>query len=118
MLLLADLIDILGITLEKELMHCLSEWDLKLNRKQFTRYTYLLEKLTIIETIDFSGQTYFLSTGRHTFIRYDFLPGTRNRDRDRIKRLFRDTLRARDPKRAGVFERYLLRKEAVAPSHA
>jgi hypothetical protein len=119
MLLLADLIDILGITLEKELMLCLSEWGLELSRKQFKRYVYLLAKLPIIELTEYSeGQTYYLSTDQPTFIRYDFLPGTRNRDRDRIKRFFRDTLRARDPKRAGVFERYLLRKEPVAPTHA
>ena len=118
MLLLADLINILGITLEKELILCLSEWGLNLNRKQFKKYIYLLDKLNFIEPRVFSAQTYYLSTGHSTFVRYDFVPGTRNRDRDRIKRFFRDTLRTRDPKRAGVFERYLLRKETVAPSHA
>jgi hypothetical protein len=117
MLLIADLVDLIGITTATEIMECFSLWELKLDKKVVQRYLSLLEHLKLIQTKLYSDQTYFLSSSTSALIRYDFKPGTTVRDRGRIKTIIRTALSASDQRRIKVYKRELLRRAGRGPGH-
>jgi len=122
MLLIADLIDILGITVESEISQCLTAWGYQIKPQLLTQYISVLERLKIVKQLPYSAECYWVSKANLPYIRYDFTPiaplRDRDRDRERLKSLIRASLRTRDSKRSGVFERYLLQQEAkLKPAH-
>jgi len=64
MLLIADLVDLIGITFGAELIECLSVWNLTVDRRQLQKYVSLLTHLRLIATKPNSSQTYYFSKGR------------------------------------------------------
>ncbi len=61
MFLIADLIDILGISFSTEIVECLAEWGFDLGRKDLQKYLLLLERLQLVKKTPRSNQLYFLS---------------------------------------------------------
>ena len=117
MLVIADLIGILGITMETEISQCLTEWGYRLNPRHLTQYISVLERLKIIKHLPYSAEHYYVNKANSTYILYDFTPSTPVRDRDRLKTLIRASLRMTDPKRSGVLERYLLEEAKPKLAH-
>jgi hypothetical protein len=109
MFLIADLIDLIGITTATEIIECLSEWSYKVDKKILKKYLSLLEHLKLIKQKLYSDQTYYLSGSSAPLIRYDFSHGAKARDRDRIKALIRAALLKSDPRRMKVYQRELTR---------
>ncbi len=117
MLLMADLIDILGITTETEITQCFKGWGYELDRRHLTQYISLLEHLKIIKLLPYSTQKYYVSRVASTYIRYDFNPGATLRDRERATSIIRTALPARDPRRSKLFERYLRQAAKKSPAY-
>lgn len=117
MLLMADLIDILGITSETEITECLNEWGYGLDRRRLTQYISLLEHLKIIKRLPFSAQKYYVSRVPSTYVRYDFNADATLRNRDRAKYQIRTTLPVRDPRRSKLFERHLRKAAKRSPAY-
>ena len=107
MLLIADLVDLIGITFGAELIECLSVWNLTVDRRQLQKYVSLLTHLRLIATKPNSSQTYYFSKGRPGFVHYGSRPGTRVFDRVRTKTLIRSALEKQDQRRATIYQRYL-----------
>jgi hypothetical protein len=118
MLLMADLIDILGITTETEITKCFNEWGYGLDRRHLRQYISLLENLKIIKQLPYSTQRYYVSRVASTYIRYDFALDAKLRDREKVMSGIRTTLPARDPRRSKVFERYLRKMAKKTPAYA
>jgi len=110
MYLVADLVNIIGITTEKEIIQCLKLWGYDFHDKKLSKYLSLLEHLSVIRRELHSDQTYYLSEITSALIKYDFNPDAKVRDRDRIKALIRSSLSQNDEKRMKVFKRELLSK--------
>ena len=117
MLLIADLIDILGITIRTEISQCLTAWGFRIKPRVLTQYISVFEHLKIIEQLPYSAERYYVNKAKSTYLLYDFIPSTPVRDRERLKTLIRASLRTRDPRRSGVFERYLLEVAKPKPVH-
>jgi hypothetical protein len=109
MFLIADLVDVIGITSATEIIECLSLWGYSIDPKKLKKYLSLLEHLVLIKQKRYSDQIYYLSGASAPLIRYDFVPGTKLRDRDRIKSLVRATLFRSDQRRMKVYQRELKR---------
>jgi hypothetical protein len=107
MLLIADLVELIGITFGAELIECLSAWEFEINRHQLQKYVSLLTHLRLITPKPNSSQTYYLSRAHSGFVHYAFKPETAVRDRDRIKTLIRNALTVRDERRTKIYQRYL-----------
>ena len=107
MLLISDLIEILGITTATEIIECLGEWGYQLNNKGLQKYLSLLKHLKLIKRKLNADQTYYVSGTSQALIRFDFVPGTKNRDRERIKRVIREGLSTNDERRMKVYRRDL-----------
>jgi hypothetical protein len=117
MFLIADLIDLLGITKATEIMECLSIWNYTVDKKKLKQYLSLLEHLGSTKRKPYSDQTYYLSVSTSPLIKYDFNPGTKVRDRDRIKALIRAGLSNTDPRRMRVYQRDLRARSWTRRSH-
>lgn len=105
MFLVADLVDLIGVTTLAELTQCLELMSIKTSNKVLRQYLKLLEHLGLLKTRLYSNYTYYLSKSTGTaFIRYDFSSSTKaqDRDRDRIKLLLRQSL---DEKRMKVYRK-------------
>jgi hypothetical protein len=57
MLAIADLIDIIGITSNREISDCLKALDNEVDRSILQKYLFLLEKLRIVKKLDYSTQS-------------------------------------------------------------
>lgn len=117
MLLIADLIEILGITIETEISECLSVWGYNISREQLHKYFFLLEHLLLITRLNKSNQTYYLGRARSVFIAHGFKHGAGVRDRDGIKALLRLALSGRDPRRAKIYEKHLAKRPKRGALH-
>jgi hypothetical protein len=106
MFLIADLVDIIGITTETEIIECLSLWDYEVDKKEIQKYLFLLAHLELINRKPYSNQIYYLGGLASPLIRYGFSREAKNRDRDRIKILLRAAL---DPRRMKVYQKELSR---------
>lgn len=111
MFLIADLIDIVGITFSGEIVECLAEWGFKLDRKTLQRYLLVLERLHLIKKTLRSNQVYYLSRLQTPLIRHAFLSSAKVRDRDRLKTLIRGSLNQSDERRMAVY-RFDLRDQS------
>jgi hypothetical protein len=107
MYLVADLINIIGISTAKDIIECLKLWGFELHDQKLNKYLFLLEHLDIIRREFHSDETYYLSKMSTTFIKYDFNPDAQARDRVRIKNLIRSSLYLNDEKRRRVFKQLL-----------
>lgn len=110
MFLIADLIDILGITTATEILDCLNLWGYSSDAKQLKKYLFLLQHLKLVKRKLHSNQTYFLSGIESPLIRYDFYPNAKIRDRERIKTTLRAALFERDKRRMKVYQRELSKR--------
>ena len=110
MLMIADLIEMVGILTATEIMECLSSWGYSgVDKKKLNKYFSLLEHLKLIKSEPYSTQIYYLSNTTSPFIRYGFTPAAINRDRTRIKSIIRSALLKSDPRRMRVYQRELKR---------
>ena len=107
MLLIADLVDIIGITTETEIAECLSTLGYSPTRRDLQRYFTLLSHLELVKKKPYSDQTYYLGNGSKALVRFDYQPGAKVRDRARIKSLIRASLTIAEPRRMRVYEREL-----------
>jgi hypothetical protein len=107
MFLIADLIDIVGITTATEIIECLSLWEYGVDNKRLQKYLFLLEHLKLIKRKLYSNQIYYLSGGASPLIRYDFTDNAKTTDRERIKTLLRGALLKKDPRRMRVYKNEL-----------
>jgi len=114
MLLIADLVELIGITIATELIECLSEWGIPVDRLRLQKYVYLLKHLHLITTQSNASQTYYLSKASAGFIHYAFIPNTVARDRARIKSLIRQALTSRDERRTRILQRHIERQSKWA----
>jgi len=110
MLLVADLIEMLGITIETEISECLTAWGYDINREKLHKYLFLLEHLLLITKLNKSNQTYYLGRARSVFVAHSFKQGVAVRDRDGIKALLRLALPTRDERRAKIYEKQLAKR--------
>jgi hypothetical protein len=117
MLMIADLVDMIGITMSTELIECLSLLDLPVDRKQMDKYISILDHSRLIKVKRNSNQTYLIGRGR-SFIAYSFRAGARVNDRTRIKTLIREALTLSDERRIRVLKTHLLAIQPPVPSHA
>jgi hypothetical protein len=108
MFLIADLIDVIGITSATEILTCLSLWNYSISAKTLRKYLILLEHLQLLKRKLYSDQVYYLSVSTSALIRYDFLPDTKLRDRERLKTTIRTALLKSDQRRMKVYQRELL----------
>ncbi len=115
MLLIADFIFMIGITTATEISECLSAWKYAINKNTLRKYLVLLEHLKLVKRKLHSTTTYYLSTSKSPFIRYDFLLDAKVRDLDRIKNSIRTAISTRDQRRKRLFERELLGRNRWTP---
>ncbi len=118
MLLMADLVDILGMASENELAECMGVWWRGTSRQEIQKYTWILECLGVIEKWLYSSQRYFVSRREHPFVHYDFAPDTRLRDRDRIKALIRRQMAEASDRWAKAYKAFYSKKVKAAVSYA
>jgi hypothetical protein len=109
MLVIADLIDIIGITSSREINDCLKALGQDVHRTVLIKYLFLLEKLRIVKKLDYSNQVYYVTRNKGPFIRYDFREEAELTDRDRAKALIRQALRQADQRRVKIYTNYLKR---------
>ena len=117
MLLVADLVEILGITIESEIWDCLGAWGYDLKRDELQKYLFLLEHLRLISRQYYSSRTYYIGKLRSSFVTHQFKSASRVSDRDRIKALLRQTLPQRDATRAKAFQRHLEKQSGRGAQH-
>jgi hypothetical protein len=107
MFLIADLINLIGITNESEILESLAFWGYTLNSERFKKYISLLKHLKLIRIRPYSNQIYYLSNSNIPLIMYDFLPHAKNRDRERIKNALRKSLLEKDQRRKRIYQQEL-----------
>lgn len=107
MLVIADLIDIIGITSVREITSCLNALGDDVGRAVRERYLFLLERLEIIKKIKYNNQVYYVTNGRGPFVRYDFKEEAEIKDRSRAKALIRSALGETDLTRARILRNHL-----------
>jgi hypothetical protein len=107
MFLIADLVEIVGISFVAEIVECLTEWGFDVDRDKVLRYLLLLEHLQLTKTERRSNQVYYLSRVSTPLISHAFIPGAKIRDRDRWKNLIRGSLAKSDERRMAVYRRDL-----------
>jgi RNA-directed DNA polymerase len=103
MLLIADLVEMIGITHGNEVMECLTEIGHPISRAQLQKCLSLLEHARLIKVTPYSNQTYFIIRGAPGFVKYAFSPAATVRDRNRIKALIRSSLARTDERRMRIF---------------
>ena len=87
MLLIADLVDMIGITFSTEIIECLTAWGHVIDQKQLRKYLSLLEHLKLLKSARNSNQTYYLIKRSYGFIKWASV-----RDRERVKTAIRESL--------------------------
>jgi hypothetical protein len=117
MFLISDLIEIIGITTDKEIIECLQEWGYTVDKKKLNKYLSLLKHLKLIKRKLDADQTYWVSVTPLALIRFDFIAGAKDRDRDRIKLNIRKALSENDERRMKVYRRELLRRSGPRRRH-
>lgn len=116
MLLVADLVDIIGIVTQEDISDCLAQWDYHCKPEQLQKYLSLLQSLNLLRLFPYSSQQYFVSSIPGPFIRYDFVPGTTVRDRARIMMDARVLIKHSSGIRAKALKSYLRKHREVALS--
>lgn len=109
MLLLADVINIFGITLISELEDCLSEWEFEINRKQLQQYLFMLQKVGLATKVRYANQTYYAGRTEKARVRYDYTNNAVLRDRERIKYNIRSTFTG---SKAAAFKTHLAKQRS------
>ena len=105
MFLIADLIDIVGISFRTEIIECLTHWEYTIDLEWVNKYLSLLEHFKLVRREPLSNQTYYLSRAQFPYIKYAFNPGAVAVDRERLKILIRSSLKVSDRRRADVLRR-------------
>jgi hypothetical protein len=101
MLLIADLVDMIGITSPREIIECLAQWNHIIDLKQLRKYLSLLEHLLLVKRVPNSNQLYYLSRRSYNFIKWASIG-----DRDRVKASIRDSLAKSDERRMRIFQQH------------
>jgi hypothetical protein len=115
MLLLADLVDIFGLVVESDIAEFLTVCGIAPNpkepRKELRKYLSILKNLNIIVQWPHSSQEYYASASDQAYIRYDFLAGTKMRERDRIKAVVRSEMAAQSERWMKAYKAFRKNRE-------
>jgi hypothetical protein len=103
MFLIADLLEIVGISYVTEIVDCLVDWSFEVDRKRVQQYLLLLEHLQLVKKERRSNQVYYISRLPAPLIRHAFVADVQMRDRDRWKSVIRKSLAETDERRMAVF---------------
>jgi hemerythrin superfamily protein len=117
MFLIADLIEIIGITTGPEIVECLKEWGYTVDRDRFRKYLSLLQHLKLIRKKRHGDKIYYVSVATLALIRFDFISGSKLRDLGRIKTLIRESLLKNDKRRMKIYKRELLSRSRPRRRH-
>lgn len=112
MLMVADLVDIVVVATLTDIQDCLKVLGRDVHRSTLQKYLFLLKALKLIgeEQLD---DCFYVGQGGGPYIAYDFIDGTKIKDRERAKYLIRSKLSGT---RARVLRRHLKQLRAQPES--
>jgi hypothetical protein len=93
MLMIADLIDLLGVATTTDIINCFDIWRPRrpLTRSQCKKYILLLQRLNLVREKQYNSEVFYLPCRETPFVRHHFTPDAKLKDRSRTKQYFRST---------------------------